>query len=79
VGQRGDALLASWFDVRTHTVVGTPVPIPGPRLARGPQFDVSRGGTLVATAPDRDALHVVLHWAPELRRLVPPPQPALPR
>jgi DNA-binding winged helix-turn-helix (wHTH) protein len=79
VAQRGDGLVATWFDVRSHTVVGLPVPVPAPPLARGPQFAVSRAGTLVATSPDRDALHVVLHWAPELRRLVPPPQPTLPR
>ena len=72
--------MASWFDARTRTVVGLPVAVaPLAWTASAPRFAVSETGTLVTAAPAGDAVHVVLHWAGDLRRLVPPPQPALPR
>jgi DNA-binding winged helix-turn-helix (wHTH) protein len=80
VGQRGDGLVASWFDPRTRTVVGLPVAVNGPQpMAAATPFAVSASGALVTASPGGDALHVVLHWADDLKRLVPPPQPALPR
>lgn len=80
VAQRGDGLVASWFDARTHSVVGLPVAVASPRLLQGPpQFAVNDAGTVVTTSPDRRSIHVVLHWAGDLARLVPPPQPVLPR
>jgi DNA-binding winged helix-turn-helix (wHTH) protein len=80
LAQRGDGLVASWLDARTHALIGLPVPVASPGLGPGaPRYAVNDAGTLVTVAPTGDALHVVLHWAGELRRLVPPPQPALPR
>jgi hypothetical protein len=80
VAQRGDGLVASWFDARTHSVVGLPVAVAAPPLVAGsPHVAVNEAGTLVTTSPDRRSMHVVLHWAGDLPRLVPPPQPALPR
>ena len=80
VAQRGARLVASWFDARRHAVVGLPVAVASPALIEGPPpVAVNDAGTLVAIAADRRAVHVVLHWAGELPRLVPPPQPTLPR
>jgi DNA-binding winged helix-turn-helix (wHTH) protein len=80
IAQRGDGLVASWLDARTHSLVGLPATVASPGLRRGaPHYAVNQAGTLVTVAPSGEALHVVLHWAGDLRRLVPPPQPALPR
>jgi DNA-binding winged helix-turn-helix (wHTH) protein len=80
LAQRSDGLVASWLDARTHALIGLPVPVVSAGLGPGaPRYAVNDAGTLVTAAPSGDALHVVLHWAGELRRLVPPPQPALPR
>jgi DNA-binding winged helix-turn-helix (wHTH) protein len=46
---------------------------------KAPQFALSPSGTLVYAASGISALNVVLEWHEELRRLVPPPQPPLPR
>jgi DNA-binding winged helix-turn-helix (wHTH) protein len=80
VAQRGETLVASWFDVPGREVMGLPVTVPAPALMAGaPQFAVNDTGTLVAVAADRTTIHVVLHWAADLARLVPAPQPRLPR
>lgn len=80
IAQRGDGLVASWLDARTHTLVGLPVAVASPRLRGGAaHYAVNDAGTLVTVAPGGEALHVVLHWSGDLRRLVPPPQPPLPR
>jgi hypothetical protein len=80
IAQRGDGLVASWLDARTHTLVGLPVTVAAPRLRPGAShYAVNDAGTLATVAPAGDALHVVLHWTGDLRRLVPPPPPALPR
>ena len=80
IAQRGDGLVASWLDARTHTLVGLPVTVASPRLRGGAApYAVNDAGTLVTVAPGGEALDVVLHWSGDLRRLVPPPQPPLPR
>lgn len=80
VGQRGDGLVAARFDAAAHSIDGLAVGVPGPRLtAAAPQFAAGADGLLVASAADRRALHVILHWTGDLRRLVPVPQPSLPR
>jgi hypothetical protein len=40
---------------------------------------MSLSGTLVTAAPRASTVDVVVEWQRELRRLVPAPQPALPR
>jgi eukaryotic-like serine/threonine-protein kinase len=84
VAQRGGELVASAFDDRTHAIAGLPVPIASVTPARTsaastPQFAVSASGTLVVAAPAMSTIRVVLNWGGELRRVVPAPQPALPR
>jgi hypothetical protein len=70
------------------SVLALPIPVApgvlaekaGPYTNRNaPQFALSPSGTLVYAASDTSALNVVLEWHEELRRLVPPPQPPLPR
>jgi DNA-binding winged helix-turn-helix (wHTH) protein len=80
LAQRGDDLVASAMDSRTLSTSGLPVPVaPLERASAAPQFAMSAGGTLVIGSPGAPLVHVVLDWAGELRRLVPPPQPSLPR
>ncbi len=52
---------------------------PGAAAADAPAFALSGAGTLVLAAPGAHAIDVMLEWQHELRRLVPAPQPALPR
>jgi DNA-binding winged helix-turn-helix (wHTH) protein len=80
LAQRGSDLLAAAFDSRTPAILGVPV-VAGPAGAAGPvpHFAISRTGTLAVALPGAPVLHVVLDWSDELRRVVPPPEPALPR
>ena len=80
VAQRGSGLVASGFDPRTRTMIGLPAPVtPARPMASSAPFAASAAGTVVSASASGDAVDVVLHWDSELRRLVPPPQPALPR
>ena len=80
VAQRGSDLVASAFDERTRSIAGLPVVVsPLSPSPFAPLFAVSAAGTLVIAPPGATAMQVVLGWTGELRRLVPPPQPALPR
>jgi DNA-binding winged helix-turn-helix (wHTH) protein len=80
VAQRGDGLVASGFDARTRTAIGLPVPVTLARpIASSAPFAASAAGTVVSASAAGDAIDVVLHWTGELRRLVPPPEPKLPR
>lgn len=80
VAQRGSDLVATAFDERARSITGLPVPVAVLESARPiPQFAMSAAGTLVIAQPGATAMHVLLAWTGELRRLVPAPQPALPR
>jgi DNA-binding winged helix-turn-helix (wHTH) protein len=80
VAQRGSDLVASIFDERARSITGLPVPVAILESARPiPQFAMSAAGTLVVAPPGATAMQVLLEWTGELRRLVPAPQPALPR
>lgn len=82
LAQRGSDLTAAPFDHRTLSLLALPTAVAPAALPRGlaPAFAMSEHGTLVlAPAEGPAALQVVLDWTGELRRLVPTPQPALPR
>jgi hypothetical protein len=80
LAQRGPDLLASAVDPRVISITVLPVPVAAvDARAAAPQFAMSAGGTLVIAPPAADVLQIVLDWSAELRRLVPAPQPALPR
>ncbi len=81
VAQRGTDLLGVTFDRRTLSVSGLPVPVLSGivRTADVPQFATSEAGVLAIGAPGNAQTQVVLDWHGELRRLVPPPAPTLPR
>ncbi|MGH9347442.1 MAG: TolB family protein, partial [Vicinamibacterales bacterium] len=80
LGQRGSDLVAGAFDENVRSTGGLPVAVMSFESAlHAPQFAMSAAGTLVAAMPGASAVQVVLDWTGELRRLVPLPQPALPR
>ncbi len=80
LAQRDREIIGVGFDPRTLSVNGLPVPVaPGAAAADAPAFALSGAGTLVLAAPGAHAIDVMLEWQHELRRLVPAPQPALPR
>ena len=81
VGQRGRDLVGARFDARALSIAGLPaVVMPAAVAADGlPQFATSASGTLAAGRPGGNALDIVLDWTTDLHRLVPPPQPSLPR
>jgi DNA-binding winged helix-turn-helix (wHTH) protein len=79
VAQRGSDLVASAFDDRAHTIAGLPVAVASGAAVSTPQFAVSASGTLVMANPATNTMRVVLNWGGELRRVVPAPEPALPR
>jgi DNA-binding winged helix-turn-helix (wHTH) protein len=84
VAQRGADLLGVTFDRRALSVSGLAVPVAA-NVVRAdgddglPQFATSEAGLLVIGAPASAEIHVALDWHGELRRLVPPPAPTLPR
>jgi DNA-binding winged helix-turn-helix (wHTH) protein len=80
LAERGTDLVASTVNERSLSTSGLPVPVAAlERASANPQFAMSAAGTLVIGSPGSDALHVALDWVDELRRLVPSPQPSLPR
>jgi hypothetical protein len=79
VAQRGSDLVATAFDDRAHTIAGLPIAVASSAADATPQFAVSASGTLVIAPPGANVMRVVLNWDGELRRLVPAPQPTLPR
>jgi DNA-binding winged helix-turn-helix (wHTH) protein len=80
IAQRENNLIASAIDPRAIAIRGLPVPVAAlDGSLAGPHFAMSGAGTFVIAPPGAGAVQVVLDWAGELRRLVPPPQPALPR
>jgi serine/threonine-protein kinase len=81
VAQRGRDLVGVAFDSRALAINGVPaVAAPGSASAEGLlQFAASAAGTLVTGSASASALQIVLDWDTELHRLVPSPQPALPR
>jgi len=80
LAQRGTDLLATVVDPQVASINALPVPVAAVDAdPAAPQFAMSAGGTLVIAPPAAGFLQVVLDWSGELRRLVPPPQPALPR
>jgi DNA-binding winged helix-turn-helix (wHTH) protein len=80
LAQRGTDLLASAVDRRAISINGLPVPVANLGASpAAPQFAMSTTGTLIIALPGANIMQVVLDWADELRRLVPAPQPALPR
>jgi DNA-binding winged helix-turn-helix (wHTH) protein len=80
LAQRGTDLLASTVDPHVLAIAALPVPVAiVDGRAPAPQFAMSGGGTLVIAPPDSGVLQIVLDWSDELRRLVPAPQPPMPR
>ena len=80
LAQRDSNLLASPMDPRAMTIRGLPVPVASLDDAdAAPHFAMSEAGTLVIAQSGAGAVQVVLDWAGELRRVVPPPAPPLPR
>jgi DNA-binding winged helix-turn-helix (wHTH) protein len=81
IAQRGADLVGVGFDGRTQSVAGLPVSMgPGAlEASTAPQFATSEAGTLVIGRAGGAEARIVLDWSAELRRLVPPPPPALPR
>ncbi len=80
LAQRGPDLLGSAVDAHVSAITGLPAPVAGLDAgAAAPQFAMSAGGTLVIAPPAAAVLQVALDWSGELRRLVPAPQPAMPR
>jgi hypothetical protein len=80
LAQRGSDLVASAFDDRTHSIAGLPVAVASGLSAEdAPQFSMNAVGTLAIAAPHGSAVNVAIDWAGELRRLVPAPEPSLPR
>lgn len=81
VASRGDNLIGVTFDTRSRSVSGTAASV-APRAtydSQGPRFAAAPVGTLVVAPPGSSVLNVILDWGEELRRLVPPSQPPLPR
>jgi DNA-binding winged helix-turn-helix (wHTH) protein len=80
LAQRGSDLVASAFDDRTRSIAGLPVAVAsGLSPENVPQFAMNAAGTLAIAPPGASAVQVVLGWTGELRRLVPAPEPSLPR
>lgn len=80
LAQRGNTLLGSAIERGAVSIRGLPVPVAAlDGNPSSPHFAMSPAGTLAIARAGSATVDVVLDWAGELRRLVPPPQPALPR
>lgn len=80
LAHRDRDIIGVGFEPRSLSVKGLPVPVaPGSAAAGASAFAMSGAGTLVLAAPGANAIDVTLEWQHELRRLVPAPQPTLPR
>lgn len=81
LAQRRTDLVGVAFDNRTLSAAGLSVAVSTGTVTDevAPQFALTAAGTLAIGRPHATTVYVVLDWTTELRRLVPAPQPPMPR